>query len=107
MTSDRTLAFLLGPGRHPSPQLNAQSVGELCQRDSAVTLTNGVSHVRRRIDGAREPTERAAFLAASCGDDTSLPIEVEALLAADGKASGFLQCNRSEFRQCEWPALFS
>src|SRR5262249_46992509 len=38
MTSDRTLAFLLGPARHPSPQLNAQSVGELCQRDQPSRL---------------------------------------------------------------------
>src|SRR5262249_4718488 len=42
----------------------------------------------------RAPTERATFLAASCGDDTSLLIEVEALLAADDEASGFLEHDR-------------
>jgi len=41
-----------------------------------------------------EASGRAAFLAAACGPDTSLRMEVEALLAADDKASGFLEPNR-------------
>ena len=39
----------------------------------------------------RDSTGRAAFLATACGDDTSLRIEVEALLAADNDAGHFLQ----------------
>lgn len=34
----------------------------------------------------RAPEERAAFISEACGDDDSLRLEVEALLAADGQA---------------------
>jgi non-specific serine/threonine protein kinase/serine/threonine-protein kinase len=43
----------------------------------------------------REPTGRESFLAGACGDDALLRVEVEALLAADDKASGFLQRDRA------------
>ena len=39
----------------------------------------------------REPSGRAAFLAAACGEDATLKREVEALLAADGDAGSFLE----------------
>jgi non-specific serine/threonine protein kinase/serine/threonine-protein kinase len=38
----------------------------------------------------REHTERASFLAAACGEDATLRGEVEALLASDAAAPGFL-----------------
>ena len=34
--------------------------------------------------------ERPAFLSRACGDDTGMRGEVESLLAADARASGFL-----------------
>ena len=39
----------------------------------------------------REPSDRAEFLARACNGDTSLRVAVEALLAADDNASGFLE----------------
>ena len=57
---------------------------------------------RRRIeqlcDAAldRDSHERARFVAASCGDDEALRIEVEALLAHSQKAEGFLATPVSE-----------
>ena len=38
----------------------------------------------------RDPRDRGAFLAAACGDDTALRKDVEALLAQEPKAAGFL-----------------
>ena len=51
---------------------------------------------RRRIEDVceaaldRDPRERAAFIAASCGNDEALRLEVESLLAHAGAADGFL-----------------
>ena len=51
---------------------------------------------RRRIEDVceaaldRDPRERAAFVAAACGDDEALRVEVQALLAHAGAADGFL-----------------
>src|SRR3954471_24028073 len=38
-----------------------------------------------------EPTQRSAFLREACGQDEAICREVEALLAAHGKAGGFLE----------------
>ena len=38
-----------------------------------------------------EPTQRSAFLKEACGDDETVCREVEALLAAHGKAGSFLE----------------
>jgi serine/threonine protein kinase/Flp pilus assembly protein TadD len=39
----------------------------------------------------RRPEERAVFISAACGSDDSLRREVEALLASDGEAAGFIE----------------
>ena len=39
----------------------------------------------------RDPADRAAFLDQACGENRALHAEVEALLAADAKAEGFLE----------------
>ncbi|MHC4785154.1 MAG: serine/threonine-protein kinase, partial [Planctomycetota bacterium] len=39
----------------------------------------------------REPDERTELLARECAEDTALRSEVEALLAADDQAGGFLE----------------
>ncbi len=39
----------------------------------------------------RDPPERAAFLAQACGNDVSLKLQIESLLAADGEAGTFLE----------------
>ena len=51
---------------------------------------------RRRIEDLcdaaldRDPRERAAFVAAACGHDEALRLEVESLLAHDAAAQRFL-----------------
>ena len=45
----------------------------------------------------RDPAERAAVIARACGDDRTLRAHVEALVAADSKASGFLDRPAAEY----------
>jgi tetratricopeptide (TPR) repeat protein len=45
----------------------------------------------------RDPAERAAAIAAACGDDRTLRAHVEALVAADTNARGFLEMPAAEY----------
>ncbi|HEX7958074.1 MAG TPA: serine/threonine-protein kinase, partial [Pyrinomonadaceae bacterium] len=49
--------------------------------------------IDRILDGAleREPEERAAYVAAACGDDAEMRREVESLLAAHGLSKDFIE----------------